>query len=121
MALLNAAAIWFWSSGDFYLGYLLLYSVLFVLMSVCTYAIAMGQSQGSVAATQFSIFMALLNFGTSLGAGQLGWVRASGGYPAAFAACAALSLLAIGFYAVSVAFNQRLEHSTLLRDQEMRL
>jgi len=121
MALLNAAAIWFWSSGDFYFGYLLLYSVLFVLMSVCTYAIAMGQSQGSVAATQFSIFMALLNFGTSLGAGQLGWVRASGGYPAAFAACAALSLLAIGFYAVSVAFNHRLEHSALLRDQEMRL
>lgn len=121
MALLNLAAVSLWSADGAYFAYLLSYSVLFVLMSVCTYAIAMGQSRGSVAATQFSIFMALLNFGTSIGASQLGWLRGAGGYETAFAACAGLSALALVFYAVSVAFNRRLEASTVLRDQEMRL
>lgn len=121
MALLNGAAIVFWSDGDFYFGYLLIYSVLFVLMSVCTYAIAMGQSRGSVAATQFSIFMALLNFGTSIGASQLSWLKGGGGYEAAFAACAGLSLLALGFYVSSVLSSRRLSRSAILSDQEMRL
>lgn len=121
MAVLNAAATAMWQTEGFYFAYLLLYSVLFVLMSVCTYAIAMGQSRGSVAATQFSIFMALLNFGTSIGAGQLGWLRDAGGYEAAFAACAALSAIALGFYALSVRLNRALETSTVLSDQEMRL
>ena len=88
-------------------------------MSVCTYAIAMGQSRGSVAATQFSIFMALLNFGTSIGAGQLGRLQSVGGYAAAFAACAVLSAVALGFYALSVRLNRALESSTILSDQEM--
>lgn len=121
MALLNGAAIFLWSGEGFYFTYLLAYSVLFVLMSVCTYAIAMGQSRGSVAATQFSIFMALLNFGTSIGAGQLGWLKGAGGYEAAFAACAGLSLLAVAFYGLSVSLNARLGRSAVLRDQEMRL
>ncbi|RIJ31554.1 MFS transporter [Henriciella algicola] len=121
MAVLNAAATAMWQTEGFYFAYLLLYSVLFVLMSVCTYAIAMGQSRGSVAATQFSIFMALLNFGTSIGAGQLGWLRDVGGYEAAFAACAALSAIALGFYALSVRLSRALETSTVLSDQEMRL
>ena len=121
MALLNGAAIFLWSSEGFYFTYLLAYSVLFVLMSVCTYAIAMGQSRGTVAATQFSIFMALLNFGTSIGAGQLGWLKGMGGYEAAFAACAGLSLLAVALYGLSVSLNARLAHSAVLSDQEMRL
>ena len=121
MAVLNAAAVATWQADGFYFAYLLLYSVLFVLMSVCTYAIAMGQSRGSVAATQFSIFMALLNFGTSIGAGQLGRLQSVGGYAAAFAACAVLSAIALGFYALSVRLNRALESSTILSDQEMRL
>ncbi|RIJ24373.1 MFS transporter [Henriciella barbarensis] len=121
MAFLNAVAIFLWQAEGFYFAYLLLYSVLFVLMSVCTYAIAMGQSRGSVAATQFSIFMALLNFGTSIGAGQLAWLRGAGGYEAAFAACAMLSAAALGFYVISVRLNKMLETSSILSDQEMRL
>lgn len=121
MALLNGAAALFWQSGEFYFGYLLAYSVLFVLMSVCTYAIAMGQSRGTIAATQFSIFMALLNFGTSLGAARLDWLRDLGGYDAAFAACAALSLTAIAFYIASVRMAGHRAPSAVLRDQEMRL
>ena len=121
MALLNGAAVLFWQQGEFYFGYLLAYSVLFVLMSVCTYAIAMGQSRGTVAATQFSIFMALLNFGTSLGAARLEWLRDIGGYQTAFAACALLSLIAMAFYIASVRLSGRAEPSAILRDQEMRL
>ena len=119
MAILNGAAVVLWQADGFYFAYLLVYSVLFVLMSVCTYAIAMGQSRGSVAATQFSIFMALLNFGTSIGAGQLGRLQSVGGYAAAFAACAVLSAVALGFYALSVRLNRALESSTILSDQEM--
>ncbi|WP_169711792.1 MFS transporter [Henriciella litoralis] len=121
MALLNGAAIVWWTSDDFYYVYLLAYSVLFVLMSVCTYAIAMGQSQGGVAATQFSIFMALLNFGTSLGAAQLGAAKDLGGYAAAFGACSALSVIAIIFYLAATLLNRQLSRSTVLSDQEMRL
>lgn len=121
MVMLNAAAAAYWQAPDFYFAYLLIYSVLFVLMSVCTYAIAMGQSRGTVAATQFSIFMALLNFGTSLGAARLQATKSLGGYEAAFAACAGLSLMAVALYAISVRFNRQLETSTILSDQEMRL
>ena len=122
MALLNCAAALAWEDGSFYFAYLLVYSVLFVLMSVCTYAIAMGQSRGSVAATQFSIFMALLNLGTSYGAARLGAMRELGGYQAAFAACALLSLIAIGLYALSVSFDRRrTSGSGALGDEEVGL
>ncbi|MEQ8557716.1 MAG: MFS transporter [Henriciella sp.] len=121
MALLNGAAVFAWPDGGFYFAYLLVYSVLFVLMSVCTYAIAMGQSRGTVAATQFSIFMALLNLGTSFGASRLEMLRGGGGYEAAFAACAGLSLVAVIFYVFSVRLDGRTEPSPILRDQEMRL
>ncbi|WP_300378066.1 MFS transporter [Henriciella sp.] len=121
MALINGLAVWQWSSPDFYFAYLLVYSVLFVLMSVCTYAIAMGQSRGSVAATQFSIFMALLNLGTSFGASRLELVRGLGGYEAAFMACACLSLAATGFYALSVSLDRASGSSGALGDEEMRL
>lgn len=121
MALLNGAAVFLWQDGGLYFAYLLAYSILFVLMSVCTYAIAMGQSRGTVAATQFSIFMALLNLGTSFGASRLELARGLGGYEAAFGACALLSLFAVGAYVLSVRLDGGRTPSTVLRDQEMRL
>lgn len=121
MALINGAAVFSWQAEGAYFAYLLAYSVLFVLMSVCTYAIAMGQSRGAVAATQFSIFMALLNLGTSLGAARLEATTGMGGYGAAFGASAVLSFTAVGFYALSVHLAGRHDRSVILRDQEMRL
>ncbi|WP_084399199.1 MFS transporter [Henriciella aquimarina] len=121
MAVLNGTGVLFWEEGSFYFAYLLVYSVFFVLMSVCTYAIAMGQSRGTVAATHFSIFMALLNLGTSFGASRLEQVRGMGGYEAAFAICAGLSVIAVGAYLLSVRLDQHKTSSSILGDEEMRL
>ncbi|MDP1631638.1 MAG: MFS transporter [Caulobacter sp.] len=64
----------YWSAQGVFAGFILLHSVLFVLLSVALYASAMGLCQPLVAATQFSIYMAILNLGTSAGAHNFGGV-----------------------------------------------
>ncbi|MGF1454426.1 MAG: MFS transporter [Alphaproteobacteria bacterium] len=56
------------------------YLMLFVLMSVSLYAAAMALCVPAVAATQFSVYMAVLNFGTAFGAQRFGAIEAASGY-----------------------------------------
>jgi PAT family beta-lactamase induction signal transducer AmpG len=83
-----------WQQPWLFGTYFSLHALLFVLLSVSVYASAMGHCRPMIAATQFSAFMAVLNLGTSLGAQQLGWVRANAGDAGVLGAAAALCLVA---------------------------
>lgn len=74
--------------------YTIIHALLFVLTSVCLYSEAMAASSANVAATQFSVYMAVLNLGTSVGAQMFGPLRTSLGYPAVLAAAAAFTCIA---------------------------
>lgn len=79
MALIPAS----WGSPAVFGGFIVLHVSLFVLLSVALYAQAMSLCRPQVAATQFSVYMALLNLGTSFGAHRFGDVLKAGGYPGA--------------------------------------
>jgi PAT family beta-lactamase induction signal transducer AmpG len=83
-----------WAAPHIFAGYTVIYLIFFVLMSVSLYAEAMRVSTPAVAATQFSIFMAILNLGTSFGAQRFGAIRQDQGFEGAFAVAGAAALLA---------------------------
>lgn len=83
-----------WAIQGVFEGYTAVYILLFVLMSVALYAEAMRVSTPAVAATQFSIFMAVLNLGTSFGARHFGSIERTHGFEGVFAAAGTASLLA---------------------------
>ena len=83
-----------WGRPWVFAGYMVLYQLLFVQLSVALYSVAMGLSLPRVAATQFSVYMGLVNLGTSAGAALLGRVRSAAGYPAVMAAIAAACVVA---------------------------
>lgn len=47
----------------------------------------------AVAATQFAVFMAILNLGRAVASASLGWLDSLGGIPAMFAAMALCALI----------------------------
>lgn len=84
-----------WASTGVIAGYLIGYQILFVLMSIAIYATAMRMSVLNVAATQFALFMAFVNLGTSAGAAILGLLRNTFDYSGVIMAMAVISLFAI--------------------------
>jgi PAT family beta-lactamase induction signal transducer AmpG len=79
--------------------YIVGYQLVFVQLSVAIYALAMRFCAPRVAATQFSLYMALINLGTAAGAAVFGPMLALGGASAALGAIATLSLAAAGIAA----------------------
>lgn len=73
------------------------FNALAVLRAVVAGAIAMRLCSPAVAATQFAVFMAILNIGRTLGGAALGPLEALGGISAMYAAMVALNVIAIGF------------------------
>lgn len=67
------------------------HQILFVQMSVAIYALAMRLSDPAIAATQFALFMAFVNLGTSAGAVLLGPIRDAAGFTGVFGAMAAIA------------------------------
>ncbi|MCB1843170.1 MAG: MFS transporter [Halioglobus sp.] len=83
-----------WGAPGVFRGYTILYILLFVLMSVSLYAEAMRVSTPAIAATQFSLFMAVLNLGTSFGAQRFGTIQQNHGFEGAFLAAGSAALIA---------------------------
>lgn len=75
------------------------YILCFVMMSVSLYAEAMRLSTPAVAATQFALFMAILNFGTYAGAGRFALIESLTGYAGAAIAGAIVTLAAAAVFA----------------------
>jgi PAT family beta-lactamase induction signal transducer AmpG len=80
---------------------MIIHGLLFVLMSVCLYAEAMAISVPRVAATQFSIYMAVLNLGTSYGAQQFKLIKPEYGFAGGLAVAAGVSIAAALLFAVA--------------------
>ncbi len=99
--LLTAALHWvmtaFASLGEarnFVLSYMVGFKILFVLMSVAIYAAAMRMCRRDVAATQFAIYMAFVNLGTSAGAALLGPIQNAADYAGVLIAMGAIVAIA---------------------------
>lgn len=89
-----AATPTYWNLAGIFEAYTVSYVVFFVLMSVSLYAEAMRLCTPAVAATQFSLFMAVLNLATSFGAQRYGVIEPAHGYIGAFAVAGVTALAA---------------------------
>jgi PAT family beta-lactamase induction signal transducer AmpG len=73
-----------WSNPAFFVAFVCAWISLDMLLTVAALPISMRLCQPSIAATQFTIYMAVSNFGISFGAFMLGKTDAMGGLPAIF-------------------------------------
>ena len=91
-----SAAMWFsvahWGEPAYFTAFVYAWYGLDVLVTVVALPISMRLCDPRVAATQFTLYMATANFGTSVGAWVLGFSRASSGLPLMFVVVFALHL-----------------------------
>ena len=74
----------FWSNSAFFMAFVYFWIPLDMLITVALLPISMRLCDPKVAATQFTIYMAVSNFGISFGAFMLGKTEALGGLPSIF-------------------------------------
>jgi PAT family beta-lactamase induction signal transducer AmpG len=74
----------YWSSSAFFVGFVFAWIALDLLLTVSLLPISMRLCDAKVAATQFTIYMAISNFGISFGAFMLGRTDAMGGLASIF-------------------------------------
>jgi PAT family beta-lactamase induction signal transducer AmpG len=86
-----------WANPAILIGAIFVFTSLTVLRAVTAGSLAMRLCIPAVAATQFAVFMAILNLGRTLASGSLGWIDSLGGIPAMFTAMTVCSLLAAAF------------------------
>lgn len=86
-----------WTNPVFFIAAIFMFNALVVLRGVASGSLAMRLCTPAIAATQFAVFMAILNLGRSLASASLGWLDSLGGIPAMFTAMIVCSLLAAAF------------------------
>lgn len=84
-----------WADSSFFTGFVIAWTSLATLITVATLPIAMRLSHRTVAATQFTLYMALNNFGISLGAMLLGFADRLGGIAPLFGLLILADIVAI--------------------------
>lgn len=67
----------YWASSSLITTYILIYYILYVFLTISIFAIGMQLCWNRVAATQFTLYMAIANMGRATGAGLLGPLTAS--------------------------------------------
>ena len=87
----------YWVNPAILIGAIFLFTTLAFLRGVTTGSLAMRLCNPAVAATQFAVFMAILNLGRTIASASLGWLDSLGGIPAMFTAMALCSLIAAAF------------------------
>lgn len=75
--------------------YVVLNELLYTLVTIAIFAVAMQLCWKRVAATQFTVYMTVSNLGSSAGAVLLGPLTAQGGFPLVWAAIAGSAMLAL--------------------------
>lgn len=95
-----------WSDGRFVTAFMLVWRPLDTLIAVALLPVTMRLCNATVAATQFTLYMALVNFGISLGAMTLGWSERIGGIAPLFIGVAILNIFAIAIL-LTVRFPER--------------
>ncbi len=92
-----------WDERSVVIGYMIAYKAAFVLLSVAIYATAMRLCERKVAATQFALYMAFINLGTSAGAALLGPIEMAFNYAGVIMAMGVIAALgALVFMRVAV-------------------
>ena len=86
-----------WTNPVLFIAAIFMFNALCVLRGVASGALSMRLCTPAIAATQFAVFMAILNLGRSLASASLGWIDSLGGLPAMFVAMVVCSLTAAGF------------------------
>ena len=86
-----------WGNPLILIGAIFVFTGLAVLRAITTGALAMRLCTPAIAATQFAVFMAILNLGRTISSAALGWIDSLGGMPAMFIAVAICGLVAAGF------------------------
>ena len=86
-----------WANPVILIGAIFTFTALAVLRAVTSGSLAMRLCTPAVAATQFAVFMAILNLGRTFATASLGWLDSLGGFPAMFTAMAICSLVAAVF------------------------
>lgn len=86
-----------WTNPAFFITAIFMFNALVVLRGVASGSLAMRLCTPAIAATQFALFMAILNLGRTLASASLGWLDSLGGIPAMFSAMIVCSLLAAAF------------------------
>lgn len=95
-----------WADGDFLTAFMLVWRPLDTLIAVALLPVSMRLCNATVAATQFTLYMALTNFGITLGAMLLGLAERLGGIAPLFVAVAILDIVAIAIL-LTVRFPER--------------
>lgn len=86
-----------WTNPALFIAAIFIFNALVVLRGVTSGSLAMRLCTPAIAATQFAVFMAILNLGRTLASASLGWLDSLGGIPAMFIAMTLCSLLAAAF------------------------
>lgn len=86
-----------WSNPVLFITAIFAFTALSVFRAVTSGALAMRLCSPAIAATQFAVFMALMNLGRSVASAGLGWLDSMGGIPAMYIAMIVSSLIAAGF------------------------
>lgn len=84
-----------WGDSQFLTPFIITWLVLDTLVTVATIPISMRLCNRTVAATQFTLYMALSNFGITLGAALLGFADRLGGIASLFGLLAIANVMAI--------------------------
>ncbi len=86
-----------WTNPAFFIAGIFIFNALTVLRGVASGSLAMRLCTPAIAATQFAVFMAILNLGRTVASASLGWIDSLGGIPAMFTAMVICSLTAAVF------------------------
>jgi MFS transporter, PAT family, beta-lactamase induction signal transducer AmpG len=86
-----------WANGLILIGFIFTSRSLHTLRSVASGTLGMAHCAPAIAASQFTLFMACINFGNMSAAASLGWLDSLGGIPAMFTAMAVCGLIAAAF------------------------
>jgi PAT family beta-lactamase induction signal transducer AmpG len=85
-----------WSNPAVFIGLIFVSEIIRALRLVAGGALSMRLCTPAIAATQFAVFMAILNLGGVFGGLMLGWLDGIGGIPAMLAVAALFSLAGAG-------------------------
>ena len=86
-----------WANGLILICFLFAFKSVVSLRSIASGAASMALCNPVVAASQFTLFMACLNFGNMAASASLGWLDSAGGIPAMFTAMAVCGLVGAAF------------------------
>ena len=100
-----------WADSQFLTAFVIIWLALDTLITVATLPIAMRLCNRTVAATQFTLYMALSNFGITIGASLLGLAGWFGGIGPLFALLAAANVAAIAIMLVVRFPTRQIDHS----------